>query len=596
MSFAGSAVYNRFRKGWRTLHDGNAMHLQGLQDKDYSALTSEEMRLLLVQFTQMDEDQMSDMDSDDLRIALKDEVGKDVEARLGAPQASASGVRTRSAGRRTRPAKQPQPAQASSVSGEEMSQDEHHSDGDGDASDAGPADPLRAARRAPPRHESDSTATDSDEEAGHAADQLVPLAGSKRKRAGGRQASATAKAVAANAAGIAELKAQISALSQTLTVGLAALSRSGAQASPARAAPDSASPGAREVRSTKREKSQANKKSKKKSAGKCERERHSTEVNEPSLSAMSASSPGGLPLLVRTMLHAVKRRMKAKAISRVTPEKIAEDWLGAQPAGWGGMVRKLSKFQTAERLDNCEPWYQLTSAEDACLALPELITGYVHQLVTPAALARVRRVARKKGKAWVLLPAEPAYVALVCACIKEGSTGHSQYRIVPGQVEELERSRYDPVLLRATYPLSVGGFQDIFVDALKLLESMVALGAEAMLQQASALVLLYAVANQARAVLSGKEGERALELFLRRVLFEYRVTAVTAADASLLKRMGTKAEDYKAWQRSHGGHGASCESSDAGYHARWQYRAPKATGPSQEHPKSPPPKSADKAE
>ena len=167
---------------------------------------------------------------------------------------------------------------------------------------------------------------------------------------------------------------------------------------------------------------------------------------------------------------------------------------------WGGVVAKLGGFKIAGRLDKCEPWNERTNAPDACLALEELIKGYVQQVQTQAAMARLNR----KGELeCVLRHAEPAYIALVGACMSEdvnghsqyvqqvqtqtAMTGHSQYRIVPGQVEELERPQFDPVLLRVAYPLTIGCFEDICVDALAILESVVALEAAALLQQASAM-------------------------------------------------------------------------------------------------------------
>lgn len=612
MSYAGSDVYNRFRKGWLNLHDGNAKHMQALQDKDYSALSGQEMRLLLVQFTQLDEDHMSDMDSDDLRMALTEEVSKDVRARLGSPGENAPGVRTRSARRRAASAKQPQSAQASTVAGEEMTDQGYTSGEKGSAESAGPAEPPRGDREARSRqHDSDSTAVDSDEDEQDkgvdqpAAQARVPLAaGAKRKRASRRVVRATAGAVAANAASIAELREQLAAMQQSIAAGFATLSQASAAEVAANAAPAQAQPSSSSERSTSCSSAQKGRRAAKKkgshesrrAVGKCQKHgEHERDERTPA-SARSAPPTGGLTRLVRSMLNMAKRRMKSKAISRVTPEKVAEDWAAKQPAAWGGMVGKLTRFKTTERLDKCEPWYERAGADEACLVLPELVQGYVPQIQTQAALARVRRVVRKRKPECVLLPAEPAYIALVCACMSEDHNGHSQYRIVPGQVEELERSRFDPVLLRAAYPLTPGRFEDICIDALALLESMVALGAEALLQQASAIVLLYALAMESASIFGGKEGERALELVLRRVLFEYRVRAVTRVEAHLIGRMGIKAEEYKAWRRSHGSHGASREGPDASTSSKWQYRAATSTGTSREHPQGPTPKSVTKTE
>ena len=553
MSFGGSTHYKRVHEGWRHSHEGNASPLQAVSPTTYARLTKEEMSLLLGQFTQLDPDQFEELSAKQMRETLRREVALDVRARAF-PEASPPPRSTRSAKRKANATG----SSAKRDKGDALEEDQRRSSDDDSSEQPGPASRVTAVPNAPPGS-SDDTPPDSDEESGEVPAQEVAAgrAGGKRRR--GKRGKRAAKGSAKQGidARLGKLEAQLAML---VEASGKAFSQPGGRAAAAAAS----SPHHTGMSSLGREMGERPGRSLS-TISTCSASDDDDEVSLMPRPAMPAPSTGGLGRLVRMLHEMVNDRLSDKAITRGTPEKHVKDWLADKPEAWAGMVSKLTVFLNKDERLGRERWYSQVQAEKAGARLSVEVQGLVARGDVKATMARVRRAVRQ-GVALSLKPKSPGYVALVCACLGDDRRRRRGYRIAPAQLDELERSRFDPVLLVTADGFSQGRIEQLCVDALGILGSIEALGAEDLLRQACAIVLTYAVVVRSGNCFIGEASDLSMELCLRRVFFDHRLEVVRRSEEGLLIQMSDKTQDYWAWRKSHGNPTAR-----EGQH-KWQYR------------------------
>lgn len=143
----------------------------------------------------------------------------------------------------------------------------------------------------------------------------------------------------------------------------------------------------------------------------------------------------------------------------------------------------------------------------------------------------------------------PAYTAIIAACV--GEDGSGPYRIFPGTVEELERTGYDAALMPAEDAMTEAKMDALCRTALKHLDSMKALDADALMQQAVVVVMLFAAAERSASYFRGRQAELAYEFTLRRALFHHKLTAMSANEWKKLERMTLLRLEYRSWHYKH---------------------------------------------
>lgn len=284
------------------------------------------------------------------------------------------------------------------------------------------------------------------------------------------------------------------------------------------------------------------------------RRRHAAPALPPTPSAPLLLPSAGLDRLLRTLLRMVSTRVvpgKDPAKCRVQANKVVEDWISGQSEVRQGMVAKLRDFESMERRMKEEPWYSRECATEASVVVSGRLMGRILQRLDFRAAGSKVRWAVKKSVAWSVEGTSGAHVALVCACMGDKRLG-AGYRLFPSTAGDLERSHIDPAWVAAAPAFTATHLLDLICEALDLLKE-IPLDAAALMQQASALVLVYAVGSASAGMGEGRAGELAAELVLRRVLFDNRLTLVSEEDISRIKLMMVNALKFQDWKREHGG-------------------------------------------
>lgn len=70
MSFVPSAVFNSFKAGWQMLLDGDEQLRELDWRRRYKALATQELRMLLKEFTELPDEQIALLDKGELRVAV----------------------------------------------------------------------------------------------------------------------------------------------------------------------------------------------------------------------------------------------------------------------------------------------------------------------------------------------------------------------------------------------------------------------------------------------------------------------------------------------------------------------------------------------
>ena len=537
MSEPYSALFHRFYSGWLKLPTDGGQQLQAMKwASAYKRLTAEEIKALLREYSGVEEHQVNLMDKGDLRSTLYQELATALRG---------ESISRNAAERHLRRARQGQEASGADDTTSEDTSDTGEESGQAESEEEDDSPKPRGAGEQEIEEEHVSAAADdgtaASEDDSHE-DQLSDeeqeeseRVGHKRKSRGARAARVPTRAKAASAAAgkgqstIAKLRARLAERDRELAKARKALSAATGHAAASAAAPSDTASSSGSVRPV----------------GKCKRMQASRESRTRRPYAPPASSDG-LPRLVRTMLDMVARRVTDRPASRTLPDKVAEDWLKEQVGSWGGIAERLGSFQTRARMLDEEPWYSRVGAVEVGTVLgKELMGSILTSRNFRAAMARMRK-ALDAEVSWSMVKGTPAYAAVVAACVGEGSAG--LYRIFPGTADDLEHTGLDPALVPADEPLTEAKMDVLCRTALQHLDSMKALDADALMQQAVVVVMLFAAAERSASSYRGRQAELAYEYTLRRALFHYELTAMKRHERKRLERMALSRLEYRSWQ------------------------------------------------